>query len=92
MGLIFNNNYNASIPFIHFIMMGTVGGICSQIGDLAASSIKRYCGIKDFGRLLPGHGGLLDRFDSILFTAPLLYFYILLFINNIVKDMSHLLN
>lgn len=81
MGLIFNNSYNRSIPFIHFIMMGAMGGIFSQIGDLAASSIKRYCGIKDFGRLLPGHGGLLDRFDSILFTAPLLYFYILLFIN-----------
>ncbi len=81
MGFIFNNNYNSSIPFIHFIMMGLIGGIFSQLGDLTASSIKRYCGVKDFGKLLPGHGGLLDRFDSMLFTVPLIYFYILLFTN-----------
>ena len=62
-------------------MMGLIGGIFSQIGDLTASSIKRYCGVKDFGKLLPGHGGLLDRFDSMLFTVPLIYFYILLFTN-----------
>jgi phosphatidate cytidylyltransferase len=49
-------------------------GIISQIGDFAASAIKRDHGIKDYGDLIPGHGGILDRFDSMLFTAPAIYF------------------
>lgn len=56
-----------------FTLAGALGAICSQIGDLAASAIKRNYGIKDFGKLIPGHGGIMDRFDSILFTAPLAY-------------------
>ena len=52
--------------------------ILSQIGDLAASSIKRYNKIKDFGELIPGHGGMLDRIDSILFIAPFAYFLLTL--------------
>ncbi len=47
--------------------------IVGQIGDFAASSIKRYNGIKDYSNLIPGHGGLLDRIDSILFIAPIAY-------------------
>ncbi len=50
------------------------GAVISQIGDLAASAIKRNHDIKDYGRLIPGHGGILDRFDSIIFTAPMIYF------------------
>ena len=50
------------------------GGAISQIGDLAASAIKRNHDIKDYGTLIPGHGGILDRFDSVLFTAPVIYF------------------
>ena len=50
------------------------GAILSEIGDLAASAIKRNRGIKDFGTLIPGHGGVMDRFDSILFTAPVICF------------------
>lgn len=56
-----------------FLVMGAVGGILSQIGDLTASAIKRNYDIKDYGKLIPGHGGVMDRFDSILFTAPLTY-------------------
>lgn len=62
------------------VLMGGFGSIISQVGDLAASAIKRQTGIKDFGKLLPGHGGILDRFDSNFFTAPFVYFIITLFI------------
>jgi phosphatidate cytidylyltransferase len=57
-------------------LLGFFGSIVSQMGDLSASLIKRKVGIKDFGHLFPGHGGVLDRFDSILFTAPFVYFYL----------------
>lgn len=51
-----------------------IAAVISQIGDLAASAIKRNHGIKDYGHLIPGHGGILDRFDSMIFTAPAIYF------------------
>lgn len=50
------------------------GALLSMAGDLAASAIKRQTGIKDYGKLIPGHGGILDRFDSVIFTAPVIYF------------------
>lgn len=50
------------------------GAVISQIGDLAASGIKRNHEVKDYGRLIPGHGGILDRFDSVIFTAPVIYY------------------
>ena len=53
---------------------GLAGGIISMIGDLAASAIKRNHEIKDYGKLIPGHGGILDRFDSVIFTAPVIYY------------------
>jgi phosphatidate cytidylyltransferase len=55
------------------ILFGILGSVISQLGDLNASMIKRSNGIKDFGYIIPGHGGILDRFDSILFTAPYVY-------------------
>lgn len=72
------NNLGMDIRIIHFAITGLLCGIASEIGDLAASYIKRYTGIKDFGNIIPGHGGVLDRFDSILFTAPVIYYYFVL--------------
>lgn len=53
------------------LVTGLLGGVTAEIGDLFASSIKRWCGIKDFSQIIPGHGGILDRFDSALMVAPL---------------------
>ncbi|WP_429080228.1 phosphatidate cytidylyltransferase [Brassicibacter mesophilus] len=67
----------------HIAILSILSIICSimaQIGDLTASRIKRIAGIKDYGNIMPGHGGVLDRFDSILFTAPIVYYYITYFI------------
>ena len=60
-------------------LVGLLGSAVAQMGDLIASSIKRYVGIKDFGRLIPGHGGILDRFDSVLLVAPYVYLILSLF-------------
>lgn len=64
----------------HCMIIGVLGGIVSQFGDLTASIFKRKMGIKDYGNLIPGHGGILDRFDSVLFTGPMVYYYIILVI------------
>ncbi len=56
-----------------FVLIGGLGAVISQIGDLAASAIKRNHEIKDYGHLIPGHGGIMDRFDSVIFTAPMIY-------------------
>lgn len=54
--------------------ISVIGGMISMIGDLAASAIKRNYEVKDYGTLIPGHGGILDRFDSVIFTAPVIYY------------------
>lgn len=59
---------------VHYALIGAAGGLISMIGDLAASAIKRNHDIKDYGKLIPGHGGILDRFDSVIFTAPVIYY------------------
>ena len=64
--------FYSSYPLL--IILGILVSFVSQIGDLVESGIKRHCDIKDFSNLMPGHGGMLDRFDSVLFVAPLMYF------------------
>jgi cytidylyltransferase family len=68
-----NNLMNLSINYLHIAIVTFVLAIIGEIGDLAASGIKRYCGIKDFSDLLPGHGGMLDRIDSLLLITPFAY-------------------
>ena len=63
-----------------YALICAVGALISMVGDLAASAIKRNQGIKDYGKLIPGHGGILDRFDSVIFTAPVIYFLSLVMI------------
>ena len=63
-----------SVSPLYYAIICGVGGAISQVGDLAASAIKRNHDIKDYGKLIPGHGGILDRFDSVIFTAPIIYY------------------
>ena len=73
--------FDMSPPSIfHFLLIGLGGGFVGQVGDLFASIIKRHCQIKDFGTIFPGHGGMMDRLDSILFVAVFVYIYYLLFL------------
>ena len=57
-----------------YALICAVGALISMVGDLAASAIKRNHNIKDYGTLIPGHGGIMDRFDSVIFTAPVIYY------------------
>ena len=68
------------IPLWHALLLGLFGGVCGQAGDLFASLIKRRCGIKDFGAIFPGHGGIMDRLDSVFWTAVLMNIYMVLFL------------
>jgi len=61
-----------TVDYPLLILYGVLGAVISEIGDLAASVIKREFGVKDYGNIMPGHGGVMDRFDSVLFVAPLL--------------------
>lgn len=62
-------------PLWQFAALGLVGGLAAIVGDLTASMVKRYCGIKDFGAIFPGHGGMLDRMDSVLFSGAVVFMY-----------------
>ncbi|SHK33136.1 phosphatidate cytidylyltransferase [Clostridium cavendishii DSM 21758] len=78
-GIIIFKYFNV-IPIYHYFIIGAFCGVFSQFGDLVASSIKRFVGIKDYSNLIPGHGGILDRFDSILFSGAVVYFYLTLIV------------
>ena len=73
-----NNVYNMDINYFVISIIGIVLSLIGQIGDFSASTIKRYVGIKDFSNLFPGHGGMLDRMDSVIFIAPFAYFLLML--------------
>ncbi len=68
------------IPIGHCVVLGLIGSALGQIGDLVESMVKRTFGVKDSGNVLPGHGGMLDRVDGLLFVAPLIYYYAKLFL------------
>lgn len=68
-----------SNPIFVFSLASVIGAILSIVGDLAASAIKRNFNMKDYGKLIPGHGGILDRYDSVIFTAPVVFWVVYFF-------------
>jgi len=74
-----STTYAEKIGLPVFILLGLLLAVFAQFGDLAASAIKRYAGIKDFGKLMPGHGGAIDRFDSVLFSSAVTFVFVITF-------------
>ncbi len=74
MGMLFG------LPVMHTLILGLLVGIVAPLGDLTESALKRFAGVKDSGSLLPGHGGVLDRFDAVMFATPVVYYYVKVFI------------
>ena len=75
--VIFNSvSQTAKLNVALMLLLGALVSVVSVAGDLSFSLVKRSCGIKDFGSFFPGHGGVLDRFDSVIFTAPIVYFMV----------------
>lgn len=73
--IVFMGYFFPSASFWHAALLGLTGGVIGQLGDLTESALKREAGIKDSGALLPGHGGILDRLDCLLFIAPFVFYY-----------------
>ncbi|OQB14232.1 MAG: Phosphatidate cytidylyltransferase [Firmicutes bacterium ADurb.Bin193] len=72
-GLIIERFFDLGVNYANMVFLGLACSAAAQFGDLAASAIKRQYNIKDYGNLMPGHGGVMDRFDSVIFTAPVVY-------------------
>ncbi len=70
---VINRYTDDTLPLALAAVLGAVGALVSMVGDLAASAIKRDHGIKDYGKLIPGHGGIMDRFDSVIIASPLIF-------------------
>ncbi len=70
LGFLYNSSLDVAVNIIELCICAAVFSVFGMIGDLITSFIKRDCGIKDYGKIMPGHGGVLDRFDSVLFIAP----------------------
>lgn len=75
-GLILEKAWALDVNYLNLAILGIIMAIVSQIGDLSASIIKRKFGIKDYGKLFPGHGGILDRLDSVIMIAPIVYIFL----------------
>lgn len=73
--IVFQQFFFPQLPVVHAAVLGCVGSIIGQLGDLCESAIKRASGFKDSGALLPGHGGLLDRLDCLIFIVPFVHYY-----------------
>jgi phosphatidate cytidylyltransferase len=74
--LAINRFSDVSVGVISFAVIGALGSVISQIGDLGASAFKRHFNVKDYGKFIPGHGGVLDRFDSVIFAAPVIFYLV----------------
>lgn len=78
-GLVMDFGFDYQVNYVVLVFLSLICGVVAQFGDLSASVIKREWGKKDFGNLIPGHGGILDRIDSLNFIAPLTYYFVLIF-------------
>ena len=74
--IVMNNLFDMQINYVLIGVMGLILSLVGQIGDFAASVIKRFFEVKDFSNLFPGHGGMVDRIDSVIFIAPFAYLFI----------------
>lgn len=77
---IMNTYFGTEISYRIIVILSSILSVIGQIGDFSASAVKRYFGIKDFSELFPGHGGMLDRIDSVMFIAPFAYFLLTMFL------------